>query len=95
MSMQVHWTSFAPSLMAEKMQCSVISIMQVNAKLLWDVACRAEYGVIAEWSPNGRMLLVATTAPRLRVDNGLTLYRCDGALLSKQPYEVVYSDLDA
>ena len=44
--------------------------------------------MVAEWSPSGRVLLVATTAPRLRVDNGLTLYTYTGAKLSRQPYEV-------
>ena len=29
-----------------------------------------------EWSPDGRHLLVATTAPRLRVDNGYQMYKC-------------------
>ena len=50
--------------------------------------CRAEYGVLAEWSPSGRILLVATTAPRLRVDNGFTLYSYNGSMLSRQPFEV-------
>ena len=39
-------------------------------------AVRADNGVIAEWAPDGRSLLVATTAPRLRVDNGFQLLRC-------------------
>lgn len=50
---------------------------------------RAEYGVQAEWAPDGRLLLIATTAPRLRVDNGITLYAYHGALLAKQPYQVL------
>jgi len=39
-------------------------------------ACRAENGVTCDWSPDGRHLLTATIAPRLRVDNGLQIYRC-------------------
>lgn len=30
--------------------------------------------VTAEWSPDGRSLLTATTAPRLRVDNALRVF---------------------
>ncbi|KAK9805709.1 hypothetical protein WJX73_000716 [Symbiochloris irregularis] len=52
-------------------------------------AVRAENGVVAEWSPDGRALLVATTAPRLRMDNAFALYRYDGALLAKHPVEVL------
>jgi translation initiation factor 2A len=37
--------------------------------------------VSAEWSPNGRYLLTATTAPRLNVDNGYKLWRYNGELL--------------
>ena len=50
---------------------------------------RADNGVLAEWSPSGRLLLVATTAPRLRVDNGFTLYRYDGSVAARQPFEVL------
>ena len=42
--------------------------------LLW--GRRAENGVSLEWSPDGRHLLTATTAPRLRVDNGYQMYKC-------------------
>ena len=42
--------------------------------LLWGY--RAENGVSLDWSPDGRHLLTATTAPRLRVDNGYQMYRC-------------------
>jgi hypothetical protein len=31
--------------------------------------------VTAEWSPDGRRLLTATTAPRLNVDNGFKIWR--------------------
>lgn len=39
-------------------------------------ACRCENGVTCDWSPDGRHLLTATIAPRLRVDNGFQVYRC-------------------
>lgn len=42
---------------------------------------RAACSVSAEWSPNGRYLLTATTAPRLNVDNGYKLWRYNGELL--------------
>ena len=42
--------------------------------LLWGY--RAENGVSLDWSPDGRHLLTATTAPRLRVDNGYQMYKC-------------------
>jgi len=31
--------------------------------------------VTLDWAPDGRHFLTATIAPRLRVDNGLHLYR--------------------
>jgi translation initiation factor 2A len=52
-------------------------------------AARVENGVSAEWAPDGRTLLVATTAPRLRVDNGLRLVKYDGALVAAKPYPVL------
>lgn len=35
--------------------------------------------VSAEWSPCGRLLLTATTAPRLRVDNNVKVFTYYGA----------------
>lgn len=67
--------------------CTHDKIKGVIASL--PLMCRAEYGVQAEWAPDGRLLLIATTAPRLRVDNGITLYAYHGALLAKQPYQVL------
>ena len=43
--------------------------------------------VSAEWSPNGRYLLTATTAPRLNVDNGYKLWRYNGELLQHVDFE--------
>lgn len=34
-----------------------------------------------DWSPDGRVMLTATTSPRLRVDNGIKLWHVSGKLL--------------
>ena len=36
------------------------------------------------WGPDGRHLMTATLAPRLRVDNGFCIYRHDGTLIAQQ-----------
>ena len=41
--------------------------------------------VTAEWSPDGRMLLTATTAPRMRVDNNLKVYTYYGMFVALNP----------
>lgn len=51
---------------------------------------RAENGVTLEWSPCGRYVLAATIAPRLRVDNGLQIFKYDGTLVSKERHEILY-----
>ena len=38
------------------------------------------------WAPDGRHFLTATTAPRLRVDNALYVYKYNGLLLHKQDF---------
>uniref|UniRef100_A0A1D2AE34 Eukaryotic translation initiation factor 2A n=1 Tax=Auxenochlorella protothecoides TaxID=3075 RepID=A0A1D2AE34_AUXPR len=50
---------------------------------------RAENGVALEWSPCGHMVLVSTTAPRLRVDNGIQVFRADAARLAARPYPIL------
>ena len=50
---------------------------------------RAENGVTLEWSPEGRHLLVATTAPRLRVDNGIQVFKYDGTLVAREKRDVL------
>jgi len=45
---------------------------------------RANNGVTLEWAPDGRHLLTATLAPRLRVDNAFYVYRHDGTLIAQQ-----------
>ncbi|GJP60610.1 hypothetical protein CLOP_g17839 [Closterium sp. NIES-67] len=51
---------------------------------------KAPCGVSAEWSPDGRHLLVATTAPRLQVDNGFKVFKYNGSLLLHRPYGLLY-----
>ena len=46
--------------------------------------CRVSNGVSMEWGPDGRHLMTATLAPRLRVDNGFCIYRHDGTLIAQQ-----------
>lgn len=52
-------------------------------------AVRCDNGGQAAWAPDGRHLVVATLAPRLRVDNGLRLVKYDGSLLASRPYPVL------
>lgn len=49
-------------------------------------ACRVNNGVTMEWGPDGRHLLAATLAPRLRVDNAVYCYRHDGTLVAQQAF---------
>lgn len=51
---------------------------------------RAENGVTLEWSPCGRYILAATIAPRLRVDNGIQLFKYDGTLVARSKMDVLY-----
>jgi translation initiation factor 2A len=60
----------------------------------WDVNKRALIGqvnahgaVTFEWSPDGRVFMVASLAPRMKVDNGYTLYNYRGEVLHKQAWE--------
>ena len=43
-----------------------------------------------EWSPDGRFLLTATLSPRLRVDNGIKVWHCSGALVHIQNTDDLY-----
>src|SRR4051812_6221422 len=43
-----------------------------------------------EWSACGRFLLTATLSPRLRVDNGIKLWHCTGALVHVQLVDELY-----
>lgn len=51
---------------------------------------RASNGVSLDWSPCGRYVLTATTAPRLRVDNGFQIFKYNGNLLNNKEYPVLY-----
>ncbi|AFR98792.1 translation initiation factor 2A [Cryptococcus neoformans C23] len=64
---------------------------------IWDVSTRnkiAEFKASnashCEWSPCGRYVLTATLSPRLRVDNGVKVWWCNGQLLHIQPVEELY-----
>lgn len=64
---------------------------------IWDVSTRnkvAEFKASnashCEWSPCGRYVLTATLSPRLRVDNGVKVWWCNGQLLHIQPIEELY-----
>jgi translation initiation factor 2A len=45
---------------------------------------------VCEWSPDGRNILVATTSPRLRVDNGVRIWHYDGVLLYNEDLTELY-----
>lgn len=44
-----------------------------------------------EWSPDGRIILTATTSPRLRVDNGIKLWHYSGKLIYWKEYPELFS----
>lgn len=48
---------------------------------------RVTNGVTMEWAPDGRHLMTATLAPRLRVDNALYVFRHDGVLVSEKKFK--------
>lgn len=49
--------------------------------------CRVTNGVTMEWAPDGRHLMTATLAPRLRVDNALYIFRHDGVLVAQNKFK--------
>ena len=51
-------------------------------------ACKMPCTVSLQWSPCGRHVLLATTAPRLRVDNGFKVLSYNGDVQFQQPVEV-------
>ncbi|CAN6481506.1 unnamed protein product [Victoria cruziana] len=51
---------------------------------------KSECSVTCEWSPDGRYLMTATTAPRLQIDNGIKIFYHDGSLYYKKMYEKLY-----
>ncbi|XP_017775455.1 PREDICTED: eukaryotic translation initiation factor 2A [Nicrophorus vespilloides] len=55
---------------------------------LWDMntrkvigTCEANDTTLVEWSPDGMHFLTATTAPRLRIENGYKIWHYSGALV--------------
>jgi translation initiation factor 2A len=50
---------------------------------------RAENGVTLEWSPDGRYILCATVAPRLRVDNGFQVFKYNGEMVVREKRNVL------
>ncbi|KAF6264398.1 eukaryotic translation initiation factor eIF2A-domain-containing protein [Scenedesmus sp. NREL 46B-D3] len=52
-------------------------------------ATRSGSAVTASWSPCGRYLLTATTAPRLRVDNNVRVFNYIGDKVCERPFETL------
>jgi uncharacterized protein with WD repeat len=48
--------------------------------------CRSECSVLVEWSPCGRYFMTASVAPRMRVDNRVTVFTYYGTTVSNSPY---------
>lgn len=54
-------------------------------------SCIANCTVSAEWAPDGRHLLTAVLSPRMRVDNGLFVWRAlSGTKVTEYPIEELY-----
>lgn len=51
---------------------------------------RAENGVSLAWSPCGRYVMAATVAPRLRVDNGIQVFKYDGRLVARNKMDILF-----
>ena len=66
---------------------------KADAKCKLMGSTRASNGVSLQWSPCGRYVLTATTAPRLRVDNGLQVFKYNGNLITQKQYPVLYEAL--
>jgi uncharacterized protein with WD repeat len=50
-------------------------------------ALRSACSVMVEWSPCGRYFLTASVAPRMRVDNRITVFTYCGEQIANQPYD--------
>ena len=52
--------------------------------------CRASSTVYCEWGPCGKVFVAATLCPRMRVDNGYSMYKYTGELLFRvmEPFEL-------
>ncbi|GMH01372.1 hypothetical protein Nepgr_003211 [Nepenthes gracilis] len=51
---------------------------------------KSECSVTSEWAPNGCYFMTATTAPRLQVDNGITIFHHNGELFYKKMFDKLY-----
>lgn len=53
--------------------------------------CQADCTVSAEWAPDGRHFLTAVLFPRMRVDNGVSVWRAlNGLRVLRVPFEELY-----
>lgn len=66
---------------------------KADAKCKLMGSTRASNGVSLQWSPCGRYVLTATTAPRLRVDNGFQIFKYNGTLINQKQYPTLYEAL--
>lgn len=46
---------------------------------------------VCEWSPDAKHILMATTSPRLRVDNGIRIWHMAGGMMYKEDMNELYS----
>lgn len=53
-------------------------------------AFQAPHPSICEWSPDGRYILMATTSPRLRVDNAVYIYHANGDMIHCEEFDELY-----
>eukprot|EP00246_Nothoceros_aenigmaticus_P005244 TRINITY_DN17156_c0_g1_i1.p1 TRINITY_DN17156_c0_g1~~TRINITY_DN17156_c0_g1_i1.p1 ORF type:complete len:422 (+),score=58.21 TRINITY_DN17156_c0_g1_i1:138-1268(+) len=51
---------------------------------------KAPCSVTCAWSADGRYLMTATTAPRLQVDNGIRIFKYNGALQFQRSFDKLY-----
>jgi len=64
---------------------------------VWDIrhvkkigSCVASCASSLDWSPDSACLLTAVLSPKIRVDNGITIFRHDGSQMFKQSVEQLY-----
>lgn len=52
--------------------------------------CRSQCSVLVEWSPCGRFFMTAAVAPRMRVDNRVTVFTYYGTEVATVPYDELF-----
>lgn len=52
--------------------------------------CRSQCSVLVEWSPCGRFFMTAAVAPRMRVDNRVSVFTYYGTEVATIPYEELF-----